>query len=402
MTTHRKHIRFFAALILLVTAFSSAFVSRAASNEETIFNYLTKKIGYNSAAACGILANIERESAFRPTIYGDGGTSYGICQWHDVSTGVGRFTNLKNFCAQNKLDYTTLEGQLAFLAHELSSLRTINNYLLSVADTEQGAYDAGYYWCYNFEIPGDRENQSKLRGELARTKYWPLFGSRKETPPASPYEVWKTKSSLTLRSGAGKSYDAAGTVGEGRQLYITRIATDKDNAAWGYTGSGWCELKSCEWVSGALYTLRFVTNCATVIADAAVHYKQSYKLPSAADVTKYGYKLSGWDLGSTAISDPGAAVTVYGDLTAKAVWTRDKSVALLRGDANSDGKVNSRDVTMVMKQILGQSEAICLPSADAFADGKINARDVTLIMTMVTGSSKAARTVSAAEEKIWS
>lgn len=54
--------------------------------ERSVFEFLTTELGLNSAAACGVLANIEAESNFILTSYGDGGTSYGLCQWHD-----GRF-----------------------------------------------------------------------------------------------------------------------------------------------------------------------------------------------------------------------------------------------------------------------------------------------------------------------
>lgn len=51
--------------------------------ERSVFEFLTTELGLNSAAACGVLANIEAESNFILTSYGDGGTSYGLCQWHD-------------------------------------------------------------------------------------------------------------------------------------------------------------------------------------------------------------------------------------------------------------------------------------------------------------------------------
>ena len=63
-------------------------VLKGDSNQDKIFNYL-KSQGFNNAAISGILANIEYESGFKTTLYGDGGTSYGLCQWHQ-----GRFTRL--------------------------------------------------------------------------------------------------------------------------------------------------------------------------------------------------------------------------------------------------------------------------------------------------------------------
>lgn len=51
---------------------------------ETAFTtYLRREMKLNPAAVCGILANIEYESDFSPTAWGDDGTSYGLCQWHE-------------------------------------------------------------------------------------------------------------------------------------------------------------------------------------------------------------------------------------------------------------------------------------------------------------------------------
>ena len=68
-------------------------------NKSKIYNYLSEQ-GFSDAAICGILANIEHESGFRTDALGDGGTSYGICQWHN-----GRWNNLKNYCNKNNLDF---------------------------------------------------------------------------------------------------------------------------------------------------------------------------------------------------------------------------------------------------------------------------------------------------------
>ena len=60
-------------------------------DKDNIYNLLAAK-GFNDAAICGILANIEHESGFSTTALGDGGTSYGLCQWHN-----SRWDNLNNF-----------------------------------------------------------------------------------------------------------------------------------------------------------------------------------------------------------------------------------------------------------------------------------------------------------------
>lgn len=150
------------------------FSASAASNARTIYDFCLKELGLNSAGACGVLANIEAESSFNPNLYGDGGDSYGICQWN-----LSRFTNLKNFCNKNGYDWKSLNGQLYFLKYELSNNKSDTGYILDklkkVSNTAQGAYDAGYDWCYYFERPANKAAKSESRGAKARDKYWPDY-----------------------------------------------------------------------------------------------------------------------------------------------------------------------------------------------------------------------------------
>ena len=133
-------------------------------NTRLIYQYLTKEMGINHAAACGVLANIQHESNFNTFAVGDGGTSYGICQWHN-----SRFSALMAHCQSKGLDYNTLEGQLSYLEYELSTgYKSVLNVLKNVPNSEQGAYDAAYAWCMHFEVPADTVNRSIQRGNLAR------------------------------------------------------------------------------------------------------------------------------------------------------------------------------------------------------------------------------------------
>ena len=55
------------------------------------------------------------------------------------------------------------------------------------------------------------------------------------------------------------------------------------------------------------------------------------------------------------------------------------------GDVNCDGKLNARDVTMLMKAIVNGATSL-LVNADYNGDGKVNARDVTAMMKSMVGS----------------
>jgi hypothetical protein len=138
-------------------------------NMRIVYRYLRKELELNHAAACGVLANIHLESSFEPLSLGDGGTSYGICQWH-----LGRFSALVGYCNLNELDYNTLEGQLSYLAYELEdSYPNVLAHLREVPDTAAGAYDAARFWCMYYEMPDQTEARAQQRGNLAGNEYFP-------------------------------------------------------------------------------------------------------------------------------------------------------------------------------------------------------------------------------------
>lgn len=141
-------------------------------NETAIFNFLVSKMGLPVAGACGVVANIACESGFNEQALGDGGTSFGICQWHNE-----RYTMLRNKCAEKGLDYRTLDGQLYYLQWELETYYpSLLSRLRTVPNSGQGAYDAGFAWCHDFEVcVGYEFSASNLRGNSARSTYWPKY-----------------------------------------------------------------------------------------------------------------------------------------------------------------------------------------------------------------------------------
>ncbi len=232
----------FALLLVVMMFLTSMPISVfAASNADVIFSFLTNQMGLNSAAACGVLANIEKESSFNPNASGDSGTSYGICQWHD-----SRFTALRNWCSSNGYDYTTLTGQLYYLKKELSANnssylwngKTIYDKLAAVANTADGAYNAGYIWCYYYEVPANKETRAQERGNSARNSYWPVYGNGStpsscncDTSYAGQYTC--TASSLFIRSGHGTSYPDVGSIPYGATVTVT-----KGNGSWAHVTYG--------------------------------------------------------------------------------------------------------------------------------------------------------------------
>lgn len=159
--------------MLLPVAQVEAYSDSLLVRQRQIFAYLTEQMGLNPAAACGVLANIEAESNFTLSALGDGGTSYGLCQWHN-----DRYTRLMTYCMARGLDYQTLPGQLDYLNFELrTSYPSLLGRLRSVENSAEGAYQAAFLWCVQFERPAGMEKSGARRGEIAQSKYWPRFRS---------------------------------------------------------------------------------------------------------------------------------------------------------------------------------------------------------------------------------
>ena len=170
---HRNLIRLLAVLLAVLVLAPCVFADAGErlAVEREVFDFLTGEMNLSTAAACGVLANIEHESNFQPTIFGDKGTSYGLCQWHNE-----RFSALRGYCTALGLDYRSVEGQLAYLKYELGSRYTnLLMMLMAIDDTPEGAYRAAYQWCVQFEKPSNMQIKAAQRGELAQGKYWARY-----------------------------------------------------------------------------------------------------------------------------------------------------------------------------------------------------------------------------------
>ena len=181
---HKQICRLLAVLlaVLLLAVPVSAEPLEQMAVEREVYGFLTEELGLSTAAACGVLANIEHESAFRPTIVGDQGTSYGLCQWHNE-----RFSALRGYCSALGMDYRTVEGQMAYLKYELGNRYTsLLLTLQSIDNTSDGAYRAAYLWCIQFEKPSNMQVKAAARGELAQGKYWVRYSHYKPIVMVEP------------------------------------------------------------------------------------------------------------------------------------------------------------------------------------------------------------------------
>lgn len=119
--------------------------------------YLIEKHNYSPSGAAAIVANLHHESGLRPGAVGDGGTSFGIAQWHNE-----RATNAAKFIGK-PLPKASLFEQLDFLNHELQGYKGLSKALRQQGDPGQLAA----MFTRQFERPADPNGQSAIRAKTA-------------------------------------------------------------------------------------------------------------------------------------------------------------------------------------------------------------------------------------------
>ncbi|MDE6036427.1 MAG: hypothetical protein K2G36_11050 [Ruminococcus sp.] len=118
-------------------------------NQQYIYQHFIN-MGMPSESAIAIASNLFDESGCSPNAYFidvNNLPSYGICQWNGI-----RYDNLRNWCWNNGYDYTTLDGQLAYLDHELYGTFY---YVYSQLMNGDSVWDMAYIWASQFEICSD-------------------------------------------------------------------------------------------------------------------------------------------------------------------------------------------------------------------------------------------------------
>lgn len=139
--------------------------------QDTVFLFLTEEMGIPKGGACGIMGNLQVECAWNIDAIGDGGTSYGLCQWHNE-----RWKALGSFCAAGGYESGSLEGQLRFLQYELEGTEgAVLPALMSAPESAQGAKTAALAFAKNYErcTPDSYSaRQSYAAG------FWEIYGSR--------------------------------------------------------------------------------------------------------------------------------------------------------------------------------------------------------------------------------
>ena len=225
----------------LVTSGGSGYSSDGSAAQETqasIYSELSK-LGYSRAGICAILANMQAESGFDLTAVGDNGTSFGLCQWHD-----SRWTDLNNYCEAHGLDPNTVEGQIAFLDHELqTNYAPLYEQLQNADDSQETAENLARTWCTDFEVPEFAQTRAEERAGYVST-YWDR--SAAADTGASVLSNYSNLSgmyqSINQSPHAVKERDYDTTVSTGQSADAQAISTQigqyaADNCPGTY---GWC------------------------------------------------------------------------------------------------------------------------------------------------------------------
>ena len=229
-----------AALLITIVAISASAATDTSANEKEIYTFLTGSLGLNSAAACGVMANIYYETGYRADI--SVGTYYGLFMYYGPLAAT-----LKEWCGSNGCDYTTVSGQMAFFKAMMEGNVAGYNYsallstLRSVSNTSDGAYAAGDAFCRQFERPANLSYEASKRGSYAAStlfaKYQGTSGNSSGEVSAS-YTAYVTASELNVRSGAGMSADVIGSLQRGASVTIVATAGDGSGMTWGQLVSG--------------------------------------------------------------------------------------------------------------------------------------------------------------------
>ena len=142
--------------------------AQSTSRKSKIYAYLTDNLGFQRSAADAIMANIEAESSFNPSIEVEdtnGLMSIGLFQWNG-----DRCDNFKKYCNARSLEYGSVDAQLTFLSYELNGTYSKQyDKMLGFADSADGAYNAAYYWASHFEVCAS--SGWEKRAERASTLY---------------------------------------------------------------------------------------------------------------------------------------------------------------------------------------------------------------------------------------
>lgn len=132
-----------------------------------VYQALTQECGFNKAAACAIMGNIEQLSnGWDTQAIGQRGTKYGLCGW-----GEDKQKELFEYLDNNSFDRKSVQGQIEFLNKDLQNYENLLNTLNNCADNKQAVYNAAQQFCKDYVKPTNYLIQYNIMGRGAQALY---------------------------------------------------------------------------------------------------------------------------------------------------------------------------------------------------------------------------------------
>lgn len=337
--------------------FDEAYAADTA-NTTAIYNYLTQTMGLNTAAACGVMTNLNAESAMSPINlqntynsslglsdqeYTDrvnagkgayktkSGTAknfktdsagYGLCQW----TSSGRKTNLLNSAINSGASIGDINMQLAFLNSELqNSYPQVYTTLKGVPNTAAGAYIAASEFCLSFEIPANTVATAASRGKTCLSGYWATYsGAAASVTGTSFVSLCGYSFPTAIKNGKGygvkgyavSNYNIKSVTGKivnssGKAVYSKTISANTS----AYKLSNLDDYMKFSKLSNGSYT--YVVS-ATDSLGGTVSASHAFKVSSSGSSTgAYGFATKGASSTNAGATAPAAAAPATAAVVAK-------------------------------------------------------------------------------------
>lgn len=162
--------------------------------------------GWTREQAIGIAANLGHESGYKTSAEGDkgykGGSSFGIAQWRE-----GRVENFKRIMGKHPTE-ASYEEQLQFVQWEMQNTHKKAGNEIRNATT---AADAAAAMTVHYEIPKDRFNVGRKRGETAAQMEALMYGNQRAqaTPSQSAERLSQAQSAQSAKAIMDNSSNAA-------------------------------------------------------------------------------------------------------------------------------------------------------------------------------------------------
>ena len=324
-----------AAAVLSVFA-EEVYAGTYAENTKAIYRYLTQNMGLNTAAACGVMTNINAESAMSPinlqntynssiglsdseytsrvdsgkyTKFTSDSAGYGLCQW----TSSGRKSNLLNYARSRNTSIGDLTMQMEFLEKELTtSYKSVYVTLKNVPNTPAGAYIAAAEMCMCYEIPANTVATAASRGKTCLSNYWKQYsGSSASVTGTSFLSLCGYSYPTEVRNGKGmdvtgyaiSNYKVTSITGKitdssGKTLYSKRISSKTTSVKL----SGLDDYMKFSKLSNGSYKYSVTAKDALGNSVTATH---SFKVSSSGSTTKglgFACKKTGSSTGSNVVA----------------------------------------------------------------------------------------------------